>query len=149
MRDNLNSPTVYKDYILPGFRPPYITMFTNRGCPHVCTFCDSPNVWNNKVRHRSPDNVLKEIDYAVGKWGIRYIDMVDDVFGIDHRWIEEFCTKLIERKHDLKYKMLMNPHTFGARQEKTIKLLLLDSKGKFPFIILYLLSFLLVVLNVQ
>jgi len=123
VRDNLNAPTVYKDYILPGFKPPYVTMFTNRGCPHLCTFCDSPNVWNNKVRHRSPNNVLKEIDYAVGKWGIRYIDMVDDVFGIDHRWIEEFCTKLIERKHDLKFKMLMNPHTFGARQEKTIKLL--------------------------
>jgi len=49
--------------------------------------------------------------------------MVDDVFGIDHRWVEEFCTKLIERKHDLKFKILMNPHTFGARQEKTIKLL--------------------------
>jgi len=123
VRDNLNAPSVYKDYILPGFRPPYITMFTNRGCPHVCTFCDSPNVWNNKVRHRSPDNVLEEIDYAVGKWGIRFIDMVDDVFGIDHRWVEEFATKLIERKHDLKYKMLMNPHTFGARQEKTVKLL--------------------------
>ena len=123
VRDNLNSPTVYKDYILPGYRPPYITMFTNRGCPHNCTFCDSPNVWNNKVRHRSPDNVIKEIDYVIGKWDVRFIDMVDDVFGIDHRWVEEFCTKLIERKHDLKFKILMNPHTFGARQEKTIKLL--------------------------
>ena len=123
VRDNLNEPTVYKDFILPGYRPPYITMFTNRGCPHHCTFCDSPNVWNKKVRHRSPDNVIEEIDQAIEKWGIRFIDMVDDVFGISHLWVEEFCTKLIEKKYDLNYKMLMNPHTFGARQEKMMSLL--------------------------
>ena len=56
---------------------------------------------NDKELELKRHNVLKEIDYAVGKWGIRYIDMVDDVFGIDHRWIEEFCTKLIERKHNV------------------------------------------------
>ena len=98
-------------------------MFTNRGCPHLCTFCDSPNIWDHTVRHGSADNVLSEIEYAVNKWDIHYIDMLDDVFGIDHHWTEEFCTKLIERKYDLKYKMLMNPHTFGDKQKKMVPLL--------------------------
>lgn len=123
VRDNLFSPFVYTDFVLPGARSPYITMFTNRGCPHICTFCDSPNIWSHTVRHRTPDNVLAEIDYAVDQWGVRFIDMVDDVFGIDPIWVEEFCTKLIERKYDLKYKILMNPHTFGDKQKKMVKLL--------------------------
>jgi anaerobic magnesium-protoporphyrin IX monomethyl ester cyclase len=113
----------YKDYLIPGFRLPYITMFTNRGCPHACIYCDSPNLWQKEVRHRSPDNVLEEIDIAVKRWGVRYIDFVDDVFGINHKWLEEFCSKLAERKYDLKYKALMNPSTFGKKQEKAFALL--------------------------
>ena len=97
IRDNLIPTTVYRDYYLFGFRPPYITMTTTRGCPYKCTFCDSPAVWQNNLRQRSPDNVLEEIDMAVKRWGIRYIDMCDDVFGLSYRWVEEFSKKLIDK----------------------------------------------------
>jgi anaerobic magnesium-protoporphyrin IX monomethyl ester cyclase len=123
LRDNFIPPTVYHDYHLPGFRAPYIGMLTNRGCPRRCSFCDSPNIWDQTVRHRSVDNVMEEIDYAVDKWKIRYIDFVDDIFGINHRWTEEFANKLIERNYDLKFKILMNPSSFGKRQDKIVRLL--------------------------
>lgn len=108
----------YRDYYLLGFKRPCVSMMTSRGCPYRCTFCDTHNVWKKEVRQRTPDNCLDEIDMLVKKYAVRYIDMVDDVFGIRHQWIEEFCRKLAERKYNLHYKILVNPSTFATHQEK-------------------------------
>jgi radical SAM superfamily enzyme YgiQ (UPF0313 family) len=123
LRDNLVPITAYKDYYLMGIKLPYITMITSRGCPHTCSYCGSPDIWQNVVRQRSVESVLAEIDYAVDKWGIRYIDMLDDVFGMKYEWVEEFCKKLSSRNYDLHYKILINPTTFGNRQERCLELL--------------------------
>lgn len=122
VRDNFLPITYYLDYMIPGYRPPYITMLGTRGCPYRCSYCDSPSMWSFKVRQRTPDSLLEEIDYAVERWGVRYIDFLDDVFGLTYQWMEEFCSKLIEKKYDLKYKMLMNPRTFGKDQNKVLEL---------------------------
>jgi anaerobic magnesium-protoporphyrin IX monomethyl ester cyclase len=119
-RDSINIYT-YRDYYLLGFRYPYVSMMTTRGCPYRCTFCDTHNVWKKEVRHRSPDNCINEIDMLVKKYGVRYIDMVDDVFGVRHEWVEEFGRKLAQRKYDLHYKILVNPSTFGAQQAKAFE----------------------------
>ena len=116
-RDSVDVYT-YRDYYLLGFRYPYASMMTARGCPYRCTFCDTHNVWKKEVRQRTPDNCLEEIDMLVNKYGTRYVDMVDDVFGIRHDWVEEFCRKLAERRYDIHYKILVNPSTFGAQQSK-------------------------------
>tara|TARA_B100000315_G_scaffold74900_2_gene68624 strand:+ start:849 stop:2336 length:1488 start_codon:yes stop_codon:yes gene_type:complete len=123
VRNNFIPLSAYRDYFLPGFRSPYTGMLTSRGCPYRCSYCDSPNIWQNKVRQRSPDNVLEEIDYVVKRFDVKYIDMVDDVFGLDYNWVEEFCTKLIARNYNLHYKILVNPSTFGKKQEKTFEIL--------------------------
>lgn len=119
-RDSIDIYT-YRDYYLLGFRYPYVSMMAARGCPYRCTFCDTHNVWKKEVRQRTPDNCLEEIDILVKKYGVRYIDMVDDVFGIRHQWVEEFCRKLIERKYDIHYKVLANPSTFGGYQAKAFE----------------------------
>ncbi|UXM84283.1 TIGR04013 family B12-binding domain/radical SAM domain-containing protein [Methanococcus aeolicus] len=33
-----------------------------RGCPYKCGFCQTPQIFGNKVRHRSIDNILKSIN---------------------------------------------------------------------------------------
>jgi len=115
--------TTYRDYYLMAYRAPYVTMMTVRGCPYSCTFCYSSAQWNFKVRQRSPENVLEEIDYLVKDYGIKFIDFLDDVFGLTYSWVEEFSRKLIERKYDLTYKALINPNTFASKQAKAIELL--------------------------
>jgi len=123
LRDNYISVDSYYNYLIPGYRHPFITMITNRGCPHNCIYCDSPNIAQNAVRRRNPDNVLEEIDYAVKNWDIRYIDFLDDIFGVGYNWVEEFCTKLAERNYDIKYKALVNPSTFGRNQDKAFAIM--------------------------
>jgi radical SAM superfamily enzyme YgiQ (UPF0313 family) len=45
---------------------PYIDIFSGRGCPHRCVFCLWPQVMHgHKVRLRSPQNVVDEIEYDI------------------------------------------------------------------------------------
>lgn len=54
-------------------------LFTSRGCPYKCTFCASCRFWG-KVRYHSAEYVLDEIRQLVNKYGVRSINILDDVF---------------------------------------------------------------------
>jgi len=88
----------YYDFQYFALDRPYVSMITSRGCPFCCSFCSSPNVMGQNLRLRSPANVVKEIEYCKKEFGIRSIGFKDDVFGIRHDWLEEFCLLMI--KHD-------------------------------------------------
>jgi len=88
------SPPHYK-------RLPTTTMFTSRGCPYDCTFCNSCNIWGRAYKQRSIQNIIKEIKYLIGRYGIKDIYFWDDLFGVNRKWLEEFCDTLIKEKIDI------------------------------------------------
>jgi len=61
------------------------TLITSRGCPQKCTFCPSTNFWGNRVRARSPENVLTELRHLKDTWGIDEIQFEDDNLTFDRR----------------------------------------------------------------
>ena len=69
-------------------------VFSARGCPYSCTFCESKAIWTQKTRWRSPKNVVEELKLLMRR-GVRYVYFDDDTFGINPRYIEELC-RLIE-----------------------------------------------------
>ncbi len=77
--------------------PVGITM-TSRGCPFRCTFCSSKEIYSQKIRTRSPENVLKEIDMLIDKYGMREIIFVDDSLLWPKQRAIEIMNGLIERK---------------------------------------------------
>jgi len=94
---NLNeykpSPPHYK-------RLPTTTMFTSRGCPYACTFCSNP-IWGSSSRQRSVKNVIAEIKHLVKKYGIKDINFWDDIFGVNKKWIHEFCDAIKRENIDI------------------------------------------------
>jgi radical SAM superfamily enzyme YgiQ (UPF0313 family) len=76
---------------------PLATIITSRGCPYQCTFCDRA-VFGNRVRMRSINNILDEIEMLVKECGIREVNIVDDLFTLTPRRVEEFCQELLSRK---------------------------------------------------
>ena len=103
---------MYRDLLIVNNRLPYTTMITSRGCPFTCSFCTSPTVWTRKVRQRSVNNVLEEIDILVSKYGIKYISFQDDIFGLSKRWLVDFCRQLSDRKYDLNWMCILHPTSF-------------------------------------
>lgn len=74
------------------------TILTSRGCPGNCLFCSSRAMWTNKVRQRSPDNVLNEIEFLRDRYEVQGLFFLDDTFTANKKWIFDFCDQWKKRK---------------------------------------------------
>jgi len=81
------SPNHYKEL-------PYTTMTASRGCPYACSFCSSSRIWKQLYRTRSVKNVIEEIKLLKKEYGTKDIGFWDDLWGVNPKWVEEFCDEL-------------------------------------------------------
>jgi len=82
---------------------PYAVTITSRGCPFRCIFCAASLVSGKKVRFRSAENILKEIDLLY-KAGVREVMFLDDHFLAKRKRAVSIMEGLIERKYDMTWK---------------------------------------------
>lgn len=73
---------------------PAFALLSSRGCPGQCVFCDSHAVFQRKFRMRSAQNILEEIMWLHGKFGMTVFDFVDDLITVSKPRVLELC-KLI------------------------------------------------------
>ena len=82
---------------------PVFPIITARGCPHKCTFCDEGNIWQRKVRMRTVENVIEEVNYLHDKYGAGYLNILDDTFTLQQGRVKEFCEKI--KGKDIKFRI--------------------------------------------
>ena len=75
----------------------YGFLITSRGCPGNCTFCCSPRLWGSKIRFRSAQNVLEEIEELVARRGHRFLHVKDDTFTANKSRARTICEGIVER----------------------------------------------------
>jgi anaerobic magnesium-protoporphyrin IX monomethyl ester cyclase len=80
-------------------RSPITTMFTSRGCPYQCIFCDRPHL-GKRFRSRSAANVVDEMEECVSL-GIHEFLIYDDTFTIQRQRVLDICDEIIRRKLDI------------------------------------------------
>lgn len=73
----------------------YAPIITSRGCPYGCIFCHG--LFGRKIRFRSIDNVLAEMEFFRGRYGINEFQIDDDCFNVHRKRVEEFCDRVKER----------------------------------------------------
>jgi radical SAM superfamily enzyme YgiQ (UPF0313 family) len=78
-------------------RYPIAPVTTTRGCPYSCSFCSSPFLWQRRIRYRSPENVLDEIERVARRHGVKEIHFEDDNLTLKRAHVEEICTGLLAR----------------------------------------------------
>lgn len=72
------------------------TVFTSRGCPFKCSFCDRPHL-GKIFRARSSINVVDELEVCT-KLGIHEFLIYDDTFTVNKRRVIDICDEIIRRK---------------------------------------------------
>jgi len=72
-------------------------IMTSRGCPFNCHYCGAQIIWQHKVRRRSVDHVMKEIDYLLGRTKSRNISFWDDSFTMGKKYTLELADALRQR----------------------------------------------------
>ncbi|MGE4552761.1 MAG: radical SAM protein [Desulfovibrionaceae bacterium] len=81
---------------LPAEFATYQHLSLTRGCPGSCRFCGSPLFWGPKVRFRSPQRFVDEME-LLARRGARFLYVSDDTFTLRREAVLEVCAGIQER----------------------------------------------------
>jgi anaerobic magnesium-protoporphyrin IX monomethyl ester cyclase len=94
-----------RHYHLPLFsyiNTPGATMVTSRGCVYQCSYCDR-SVFKKGFRYNSALYIYEHMRYLKTRFGIRHINIYDDLFTLDRKRIVELCEKLTRHPLDIHF----------------------------------------------
>ncbi|RII27439.1 MAG: hopanoid biosynthesis associated radical SAM protein HpnJ [Geobacter sp.] len=76
-----------KEYVIPHFKNPYVSIYSSRGCPARCIYCLWPQTFSGRqMRTRSPQNVYEEIKWITENIPeMRELSFDDDTFSADKK----------------------------------------------------------------
>jgi len=79
---------------------PATNIMTHLGCPFKCVFCVGRNKkFYTKVRFRSPENVIEEMDLLNRNYGFKAFVFYDDEFNLKKDYVIKLCNLLAKRKY--------------------------------------------------
>jgi anaerobic magnesium-protoporphyrin IX monomethyl ester cyclase len=74
----------------------YTSIMASRGCPFKCVFC-STSIYGKKVRRRSLQNLIAEIEHLIKGHRINHFYFLDDTLTLNRRYILELCDEIEKR----------------------------------------------------
>jgi len=81
--------------LAPIARRKYISLISSRGCPYHCIWCH--NIFGKRFRPHSSERIVEEMGYFTKKYGIKDVELLDDVFNLDHGRVIEVCEGIHRR----------------------------------------------------
>ncbi|HZQ44157.1 MAG TPA: radical SAM protein [Acidobacteriaceae bacterium] len=78
-------------------------MVASRGCPFRCNWCAKP-ISSNHFQLRSASAVADEM-LLLKRAGVEHIWFGDDIFALNHHWVEQFARELADRDAALPFKI--------------------------------------------
>lgn len=72
----------------------FSNLFSSRGCPFACAYCDSRRTWSRKVRRHSPKYIVAEIWDIKRRFGSTFFPFQDDCFVTSKEHLYELCEEM-------------------------------------------------------
>lgn len=108
----------YKRYRCPiGTRATMVPVISSRGCPYLCTFCNSPD---KVYMPRSMEKVFEEVLY-IHSLGVEEIFFFDDLFNLTNDRVYEFCELIRKEKLKITWAFKSRVHNVTEDFIKTVK----------------------------
>ncbi len=82
---------------------------TKRGCCFECVFCSYPLIEGSKVRVRSPESVVDEIQSLHDELGVRHVFFVDNIFNFPLPHAKRICREITARGLRIEWSGYLNP----------------------------------------
>lgn len=95
-------------YTLPVINEPYTLIITSRGCPYSCIYCTAYQYYGKKLRLRSAENVVDEMQECLEKHHVRNFTMWSDTFNQNKKFVMEVCAEIKKRGLDTKIRWMAN-----------------------------------------
>ncbi len=95
-------------------RWPATTIYTSRGCPYSCIFCERREILGNRFRVHSARYVVDEIEHLQRDYGIAEIFFYDDTFTLDRRRVMAICDEIVRRGVDISWNISTHVETVDS-----------------------------------
>ena len=110
-----------KKYRLLDMDTHMTTMITTRGCPMQCSFCSSAAMHGKKIRERSVENIVDEIEYLKTNYDIDTIAFMDDTFTLKKRKVMAICDEILKRNIEIMWGCTSRVDTLDENLLKKMK----------------------------
>jgi len=114
---------IEKYFSMAGRKKFCLPVMTSRGCPYDCIFCYK-GIFAKGYRVRSPESVIKEIEYLATNFHIEEFVILDDNFTLQEKRALEICQGLRTRTRTIPWRLpngiavkATTPQLFSALQE--------------------------------
>ena len=108
-----------QDYNVMTLLKPFATMVTTRGCPWHCGYCSQ--VYSEKLRFRSVDLVVDEMEYLEKTYGVREIVFFDETFTIGKKRMRRFSEEVQRRGLTVKFNIRARVDTVDREVVRALK----------------------------
>lgn len=88
-------------YKILNSKLPVGTLISGRGCPFKCSFCASAALHGPKLRLRSAENIVDEMEHLMADHNADMIAFMDDTFTVNKKRVEEICSDMKKRSLDV------------------------------------------------
>lgn len=98
----------------------------SRGCPYSCTYCSNKAIAKiyglavNHPRYRTVESSICEIEDVINKFSVEMVYIMDDIFGLDKIWRDEFCKKY-KKRVNLRFICLLRANVINEDFVKLLK----------------------------
>ena len=110
-----------KKYRLLDMDTHMTTMITTRGCPMQYSFCSSAAMHGKKIRERSVENIVDEIEYLKTNYDIDTIAFMDDTFTLKKRKVMAICDEILKRNIEIMWGCTSRVDTLDEKLLKKMK----------------------------
>jgi radical SAM superfamily enzyme YgiQ (UPF0313 family) len=108
-------------YKILNMKLPTGTLISGRGCPYKCSFCSSAAMHGHKLRMRSAENIVDEMEHLVDAHHAKMIAFMDDTFTMNQKRVEEVCSEIKNRDLDLYWGCTARADTVSSKLLKKMK----------------------------
>ena len=95
-------------------------MVSSRGCPYHCNWCAKP-ISGNKFHLRPAAAVAEEMKLLKTCAQVKHIWFGDDVFALNHNWVQEFATEVTKRDAAVPFKIQSRADLMSERTVQNLK----------------------------
>ena len=108
------------NYSLPFTGKRFVMVMSSRGCPFDCTFCVAQSYYGKKIRKRSAERIVDEIEWTMKTHGIEDFFFWSESFTIVKKNVHELCDEILKRK--LKIRWVCNSRVDSVDRELLLKM---------------------------
>jgi anaerobic magnesium-protoporphyrin IX monomethyl ester cyclase len=101
----------------------YLPILGSRGCPYPCNFCVVPKTNERKWRSRTPESIVKELEYFKKNLKVEEFHFEDLNPTVNDTRTKDLCNLIVERNIQIKWKIVAGTKVESIKDFETVKLL--------------------------